>query len=498
MRIPVYEQQRGVSAPQVRTTQVAPPLDLGQAIGIIENKYEQGVKEQEQGRKIFAANEMSRVDLELSKKYAEIQERIASGGDYASADKEFNKFFDQTTKESVQRLGPTDIIAAGAQTDYQRAGVEYGLKLKSAIRSRAKSDASDNLNLSLATLEIELSNAKSEAERLAITGKMTSKIAKGASLGLYSAADGKLKIMKIADKSATDFAKADPDGFINDVQTNPDKYKGVPYIDEKITAAKKWRVQKQQEADAMEQFSGLISDKEMLEKYNSGVSTFADLTADASQADKNILSAINKTANGEKLTDEDKRLGMASLDDLLLDVVNTKFNENGSFNFTADNVKAVREYAQKVYALSPMLNKTELENYLTPVTELQAAVDNNNAGEDGILNILPGINNPYGHALKSMDKYFTKDLGISEKSIKARETKRLMLDDFSSAYTQAQEEAKKTGASVNPDKVVKEVIETYRSGNKPVTPPEPEIGFTQDGFKYMGGGANDPNNWKKL
>lgn len=277
MRIPVYEQQRGVSAPQIRATEIAKPLDLSQAIDFVENRYEQGLKEKEQGDKLFAANEMSRVDIALQTKYAEIQERIANGEDYAEAEKEYTDYYNETTNESIQRFGPTDIMAAGAKLDYEKVGIEHGLKLKNAVRSRAKSDATDNFNMKVDLYDAKISNAASPAERGAIAYEVAGEISKAVSLGVMSADEGEIKLRAFVAKSVNDYADNKPVEFIQDYEAAPYRYAGIPNIEKKVELAKIKVANFETQALAMDQYNKTSGRLDQLQRAREGKLTAADM-----------------------------------------------------------------------------------------------------------------------------------------------------------------------------------------------------------------------------
>lgn len=277
MRIPVYEQQRSVSAPQIRATEVAKPLDLSKAIDFVENRYEQGVKEKERGDKLFAANEMSRVDIALQQKYAEIEARIADGGDYAEAEKEYADYFNETTNESMQRFGPTTMLSAGVKSDYQRSGLEYGLKIKGAVRQRAKADASDNFNTKLELYMGEASNISSGNQRFSVMNKMTDEISKAVSMGVMSKAEADGKLLKLANDVNNFYIENNPIEFLQDYKANPKSYSDVAGLDKKVKLAKEKIATFEKQAIISEQYNKFERHTDQLRRAMDGKLTPADM-----------------------------------------------------------------------------------------------------------------------------------------------------------------------------------------------------------------------------
>ena len=172
MRIPKYTSKRGVSAPQIRATQVsgAAVSGLGDAINFIQGQYKQGVKQQDEDQKLFYANEKSRVSLEIDTEFAKAQEAIEAG-DYG-AEKRFQKIFDKTTAESQSRLSGLPVeFQDGARNDYNRAGLESGLRLKKAVNDKMRAETKSNLSIKLDNLGVKMNNAETDAERLNISSE---------------------------------------------------------------------------------------------------------------------------------------------------------------------------------------------------------------------------------------------------------------------------------------------------------------------------------------
>lgn len=295
MRIPVYEQQRSVSAPQVRATEIAKPLDLSKAVDFVENRYEQGLKEKEQGDKLFAANEMSRVDIALQQKYAEIEARIADGGDYAEAEKEYAEFFNETTNESMQRFGSTDMRSAGVKLDYEKTGVEYGLRLKGSVRNRAKADAADNFNMKIDLYGAKISNAANPAERGAIAYEVSSEISKAVSLGVMSADEGELKLRTFITNSVNDYADNRPLEFIKDAEANPEKYAGIANIEKKVQLAKIKVANFETQAVALQQYNTTSSRLDQLQRAMDGTLTAKDMEDTESPVIKALATKTKRT-----------------------------------------------------------------------------------------------------------------------------------------------------------------------------------------------------------
>lgn len=176
MRIPQYTSEQRISAPQVATTKIADPVDLSKVINIIENQYEIGIKEQEREQKLFYANEVARTQLALDEEYAKASEAIANG-DYKAKDR-YNEFYNNTVQQSLSRFSDYDPeIVEAARIDFERTGVGNGMRLKTAVRSKIKSDALSSSKLRLETLKRSYFDAQSSEEQQSILSDVNKTVA---------------------------------------------------------------------------------------------------------------------------------------------------------------------------------------------------------------------------------------------------------------------------------------------------------------------------------
>lgn len=231
MRIPTYISERTVSAPQIETTRIQ-PLKLDAVVGAIENQYQQAVKREEEDFQLFAETEAQRTQLAIDQKYAEIKDRIANGGSYAKAVQEFQSFYDATTKKSLSQFGDDrrgNIASQKIGLQYEKSGVEYSLRLKDAVRSRAKSDAVASANVRLEAYQREFVEAKTPEEMENAIAKANSAIA-----GAWGGDQGKAKAAKFVSQSlslkALLMSQDDPLGAYEMVEQQKDSMDVEDYV----------------------------------------------------------------------------------------------------------------------------------------------------------------------------------------------------------------------------------------------------------------------------
>lgn len=194
MRIPIYGPQQNISAPQLNTPQVAAPIDLSSTIKAVEDQYEIGQRQKQEDEKLFFANETTRTEFELQTKYAEALDRIDQG-DYG-AQKEFEKFYNETVNKSIGRLSYNQTYQTQAQIDYKRFGLESGLKLKDAVRSKTRESAVSAAAQSEEIYGQQYLQAKTFEEKQEILKKNNSMYARLESLGAIKKGSGNLASQK--------------------------------------------------------------------------------------------------------------------------------------------------------------------------------------------------------------------------------------------------------------------------------------------------------------
>lgn len=186
MRIPNFSTQRGVGAPQLRTPQVDPAIDLSQAIGFVEGRFEQQERQRQQDLRIFAANERSRAQLEIDRLYSEIDERVQSGGDYATAVQDFENGFRDITNRSLEFFADEPALQQETSLDYERSGLRYGSRLQQLQRERGREDAIANHNGSSEILQGEFLRAPTPEEQAEILEEFSGSVANLEAAGILS------------------------------------------------------------------------------------------------------------------------------------------------------------------------------------------------------------------------------------------------------------------------------------------------------------------------
>lgn len=190
MKIKQYTSQQRISAPQVQPTQVADPIDLSQAIGFLEATYDQGVREKAEEQKLFLANEVTRTQLAIDEEYMKASEAVKNG-DY-SAKKRYEEFYNKTVSTSLGRLSEFDPqIVEGARLDFERSGVKNGLRLKSAVNSKMKSDANQSARNRLKILKKSYFDAQTPEEQAAVLSDVNSSVSVLEANGAISPGMGK-------------------------------------------------------------------------------------------------------------------------------------------------------------------------------------------------------------------------------------------------------------------------------------------------------------------
>lgn len=231
MRIPTYTSQQGVNLSQLNTPQVA-SVDLSPALGAVQNQVEIANREKEEVKKVATEVERQKTGLEIDKKYAEIVDRISSGGSYSKAKKEFDDFYNKTVRRSVGTFGDDKLTAQRAMLDYERQGFSYGLKIQSAMKSRAKSDAIAAANQRMAGYEREFFNAETPEAQAEIIQKFNNTTSSLEASGIID--DGKQRLQKfISDgirNKATHIAQENPTAGLAMVEQYKDALDVKSYV----------------------------------------------------------------------------------------------------------------------------------------------------------------------------------------------------------------------------------------------------------------------------
>jgi hypothetical protein len=249
MRIPTYDQSVGAAAPQISAPRVADPVDLSQAINFVEGRYEQGLKQQEQDYKLYVANETARTQISIDEKYAEMVEAL-DNGDY-EAETKFQKFYDKAVNQSLGRLNGDPAIQESIKLDYQRSGVEYGLRLKEAKRGKLKADAAVGFNQQLNNIKVKVSNAQSLTERQSLLAQAADVYAQAESTNVFAKGAGILGMQELVDESIRDYAYNKPDQFLAEHKQNPKSFEGVTDLAKVVDGAKGVIKQRKAEADLL-------------------------------------------------------------------------------------------------------------------------------------------------------------------------------------------------------------------------------------------------------
>lgn len=250
MRIPKYDQSVSAAAPQINAPRVADPVDLSQAINFVEGRYEQGIKQQEQDYKLYVANEAARTQLSIDEKYAEMVEAL-DNGDY-EAETKFQKFYDKAVNQSLGRLNGDPAIQESIKLDYQRSGVEYGLRLKDAKRGKLKADAAVGFNQQLNNIKVKVSNAQSLAERQSLLAQAADVYGQAESTNVFAKGAGIVGMQTLVDESVRDYAYNKPEQFLAEHKQNPKSFDGVTDLAKVVDISKSLVLKKQNEAKAFQ------------------------------------------------------------------------------------------------------------------------------------------------------------------------------------------------------------------------------------------------------
>lgn len=327
MRIPTYTSERNIGAPQIQTPRVSGGVDLSAAINGFE--YAAGIADKERQEKynIFVAAESQRTGFELDQKYAELKDRIANGGSYANAEKEFQKFYEKTTQKSIARFGDDKNTAAKIMLDYERTGMEYGLRIKSAVKSRMKSDAVNAVNSRLDNLQLRLSNATNDAEMQLILGEAAQVYSRATNGGIIKSVSAQNGLRKMLNDAVNYKIDRDPIGFLSDVEKNPKKYEGVVALPDKIIAAKNQAIKFSKIGEVNSAVNEIIANKDLAQRAMLG-----ELTAkDYENVDNPIIKAV--VSQKKSIPDSEKAQALIDINNkaMALDVYKIRKNTKGEY-----------------------------------------------------------------------------------------------------------------------------------------------------------------------
>lgn len=349
MRIPTYQSEGSVSAPRMATPKVPEPIKLDKVIGELESGYDAYEKERQKAEKVFNMAEQQRVQLDLDQKYAEIKDRIDNGGSYADAEKEFQKYYDKRIKQSIPRFGSDGLAAQQASMDYQRTGVEYGMRIKSAVRSRAKSDATNAMRLRLDNIELKLSNAQSFTEAEAIMKEAAGVYAQGEGSGIVAKGSGQVGLQKLMDDAVNNLIDTDPFTFMDIYKNEPERFKGVKSIGAKALAAKKNIVNTTNRAETEKLFSEIMTDRESAERWYNGTPTAADYQNSPLGKylqKKEKVSAVPDVEKNQRMMDLQKKA--TELENVYKVVKGTDISHLDTEEEYANGLKQIREFQAEV------------------------------------------------------------------------------------------------------------------------------------------------------
>lgn len=240
MKIPRYEQQvNAPSAPQFSQIADVRTNNLSVLADGLQDVYQDKLREQEEAKKTAYIQADNSIKMALDKAMFDLQERIQNGGSYATAEAEYQKAHDKAIKDfgSAFDADESGNTRLRSMSEYESMGMENILRLRNSISSRRKSDAASSINLRIAQANDEYIMAGDDiSKREAAAKKITGALAGGASVGLYTGEEGKLKSMialRSAEDSRLDYIsvlyKNEPSKYLKEVELSkevlgPEKY----------------------------------------------------------------------------------------------------------------------------------------------------------------------------------------------------------------------------------------------------------------------------------
>lgn len=435
MRIPTYENQVGAPRiPELQTSVIPDVPDLSTAIDFVAGQFEQYQKDQDELVKATIINEKSRASLELDQYYAELSDAIQNGGSYADAEKKFNKKYADVAAQIQNSLGAVaqdrPDIMADINTDLQRSGVEYGLRLKDQVRSRVKSDAKSMNDVRLDGLRVKLTNAKTETERAAVFSEMSGIYAQGEAINIYPKGYGQVALAKELDNFVEEQIKVNPSAFLADYKKSPKKYSGISYLEEKVLAAKQ-NIRKQEVTfQNVELAKGVAKDAELEKKSEDGTLKFSDLDGRTDEYAKYLEKKLTSETQTVKYTPEEKQEITQNLSQEYDLLKQSLLDEDGHFVVTPENIKKVRDFTNKVrmsgngvYASEAKKFK-EMQNY---VTDTFISGETGEPKKGGFLGF--GGQGLYERAIAKTDALLQAS-GVDPLSVDGYKQKEAILNDF--------------------------------------------------------------------
>lgn len=194
MRIPTYVSEGNLDSPRLQTARIAEPIDLSSTIRAVEQQAGYALEKQAQEWKTYTIAETQSAQLEIDTKYNELMERVKNGGSYATVEKEFEKFYKKRVGQSLQNLSQDPNTARLAQLDYNKQGVEYGMRLKNAISTRRKSDAIQAVNSRVEGWKREYIESTTPEAKMNVIQKFNSAISGLEGSGAISKGSGENKV----------------------------------------------------------------------------------------------------------------------------------------------------------------------------------------------------------------------------------------------------------------------------------------------------------------
>ena len=203
MRIPTYDNKVTPSSGQVYRSVVQPRSDdLEAVISGIGSIADEMKRRNDEAIAISDYTNMANADLAITQLGESIKDEIANGGKYSDAVKRFN---DGYAKIQSQYANVVQDPRSRAEFSVrsQRAGLQYNLSLKDAVRSRSRADATSAANNKVALLQDQLVRMETgmgpvdPKARQAILAEMSSTIAPLERMGVLSAGEGQSKMRGI-------------------------------------------------------------------------------------------------------------------------------------------------------------------------------------------------------------------------------------------------------------------------------------------------------------
>lgn len=534
MKIPKYESQGSVSAPQLRTSQLPAPIKLDSIIGEIENAYDGWEKEQARAYKVYKLSEQQNTQIAIDQKYAEIKDRIDNGGSYADAEKEFKSFYDKTVSKSLGKFNNDPLSAQEISLDYRKAGAEYGMRLKNDVRSRARSDAKDSWGIGLDSYKLKLLNSKTITEAQSIMKDVATHYANGESAGIIKKGSGSVQIPLLLDDTINSLIEQDPFTYMSMYENNRDALAGVTKPGLKYKAAKIKAAQIRTLADAEFTLKRIAEDRDQASRFYNMEPTVDDMTGDNPftrlQKKKDLASAMPDTERDEKI--RDFRSEVSGLKQLMYD-----FNKKPPESMSTEEgyaaglarIEDTRKRINEAVEQGVFVGGTRTRSHASLLSDLDEVLQRYSAPlkREGVPFFSMQMGSPAHQFKKTVPDAIEKQIGslglggektfiamtqmrdavfAREEEVSSLRTRKeqaaklqeIMADEFMNivndqyphlAATPQAQEAKRILTNDGSD-IGKPQAKVNR-------PSEPKVGDIVDGYMYKGGPMGDPNNWEK-